>query len=298
MENMPTDKRARQKTARREKLEAERRALKRQLLLRRSLWAVGIAAVVIASVAYLTNSGGPAKSTTTIMATTSTTSASGATTSTTTGSSGTTTTTPVTSTTVASTITQQQADRTAMAAGCPASTATRVNTLSWASAPAMAISTTKKYYADVVTTAGNFTIKLNAAAAPLTVNNFVFLAQHNYYHCVIFHRVITGFVVQGGDPTGTGMGGPGYQFADELPPTGNPTYPLLSVAMANSGANTNGSQFFVVTGPSGENLPNSYSLFGNVTTGYSVVQALDAAGSSGGTPSVTHRMLSVTIRSN
>lgn len=193
--------------------------------------------------------------------------------------------------------TQVQADTIAMNRGCPASTAERVNTKSWSSEPAMSIDATTTYTADVSTTAGKFTITLDPAAAPHTVNNFVFLARQHYYDCVIFHRVIPGFVVQGGDPTGTGAGGPGYSFVDELP-TGS--YPLYSVAMANSGANTNGSQFFIVTGTSGESLPPNYSLFGQVTSGTEAVKLLNDQGNAdpnaGGVPPlVTHRILSITI---
>ena len=164
----------------------------------------------------------------------------------------------------------------------------------------MTIKASKQYYADVVTTAGSFTISLDAVNAPKTTNNFVYLAKHEYFHCIIFHRAIPGFMVQTGDPTGTGSGGPGYSFADELP-TG--PYPLYSVAMANSGPNTNGSQFFIVTGASGQSLPDSYSRFGQVTTGQDTLQKLDAAGnadpaSNGVPPLVTHRILSVTIRTN
>ena len=193
--------------------------------------------------------------------------------------------------------TQAQADALAVKAGCPASTSTRVNTLSWKSAPAMTINKAKTYYAHFVTTAGDFVVRLDAAHAPVTVNNFVFLAEHKFYDCVIFHRVIPGFVVQGGDPTGTGTGGPGYTIADELPKSASPTYPLYSVAMANTGQpHTGGSQFFIVTGSSGEALPNSYSLFGQVVSGQSVLKTINDAGSSSGQPpTITHRMLSVTI---
>ncbi len=107
---------------------------------------------------------------------------------------------------------------------------------------------------------------------PKTVNNFVFLALHHYYDGVIFHRVIDGFMCQGGDPTGTGRGGPGYKFEDELPKAGQ--YELGSVAMANAGPNTNGSQFFIVSGPSGVRLPPQYSLFGQVVKGMEVVEEM------------------------
>ncbi len=100
---------------------------------------------------------------------------------------------------------------------------------------------------------GTMTIALDPIAAPKTVNSFVFLARYHYYDGIVFHRIIPGFVLQGGDPTGTGTGGPGYQFADELPKPGR--YELGSLAMANAGPNTNGSQFFVISGPDGMRLP-------------------------------------------
>ena len=98
----------------------------------------------------------------------------------------------------------------------------------------------------------------------------------------MFHRVIPGFVLQGGDPTGTGTGGPGYRFDDELPRPGR--YELGSLAMANAGPNTNGSQFFIISGPSGVRLPPQYSLFGKVVSGLDVVAAIDAVGTSSGQP--------------
>ena len=166
---------------------------------------------------------------------------------------------------------QAQANEVAVKAGCPASTKTTVNTQKYPSAPAMAIDTSKTYTATVVTTAGTFDISLDAKTAPTTVNNFVFLANKGYYHCVIFHRVIPQFMDQTGDPTGTGEGGPGYTIKDENPPkaaNAAQQYPLGSVAMANTGQpNSGGSQFFIVSGPQGESLPNTYALFGSVTSG-------------------------------
>ena len=219
------------------------------------------------------------------------------------------TTTTTTSTTIASTTTttialtaaqkaaQVTANAKAVTAGCPAATTKRVNSLTWSKAPAMTIDTSKIYYAHFTTTAGNFVIKLDTATAPITTNNFVFLAEHQFYNCVIFHRVIPGFVIQGGDPTGTGQGGPGYTIADELPKTASPQYPLYSVAMANEGsAHTGGSQFFIVTGTAGEKLGPTYSLFGEVVSGQSVVKQINDFGSTAGVPpNVTERMLTVTI---
>ena len=115
--------------------------------------------------------------------------------------------------------------------------------------PAMGIDPSKRYTATLDTSLGEIVIALDAVKAPKTVNNFVFLALHHYYDGVIFHRIINGFMCQGGDPTGTGRGGPGYRFEDELPKPRE--YQIGSVAMANAGPNTNGSQFFLVSGPVG-----------------------------------------------
>src|ERR1044071_2489127 len=123
-------------------------------------------------------------------------------------------------------------------------------------APEMGIDTSKRYTATLDTSLGQIVIALDALNAPKTVNNFVFLAAQHYYDGVIFHRIIKGFMCQGGDPTGTGRGGPGYRFADELPRPGR--YEIGSVAMANAGPHTNGSQFFIVSGQSGVGLPPQY----------------------------------------
>ena len=116
--------------------------------------------------------------------------------------------------------------------------------------------------------------------APKTVNNFVYLALHHYYDGVIFHRIINGFMCQGGDPTGTGRGGPGYRFEDELPKRGE--YQIGSVAMANAGPNTNGSQFFLVSGPSGVGLPPQYSLFGQIVKGLDVLEQMQGVRTASG----------------
>jgi cyclophilin family peptidyl-prolyl cis-trans isomerase len=139
-------------------------------------------------------------------------------------------------------------------------------------APEMGIDPGKRYTATLDTSVGEIVIALDAVKAPNTVNNFVFLALNHFYDGVIFHRIINGFMCQGGDPTGTGRGGPGYQFADELPKAGQ--YQIGSVAMANSGINTNGSQFFLVSGPSGTGLPPAYSLFGQIVKGLEVLDEM------------------------
>lgn len=133
-----------------------------------------------------------------------------------------------------------------------------------------------RYEAVLRTNAGDFTISLLAEQAPVTVNNFVSLARDGFYDGVIFHRIIESFMIQSGDPTGTGRGGPGYRFADELPPA-MPYEPGV-VAMANAGPNTNGSQFFVCTGEQSRHLNNSpnYSVFGKVIDGMDIVKKIAA----------------------
>ena len=164
---------------------------------------------------------------------------------------------------------------------------------SWSSPPPMSVDPAKRYTAEMVTSKGTMVIALDPDAAPKTVNNFVFLAREGFYDGVTFHRVIPGFVLQGGDPQGTGTGGPGYKFEDELPKPGR--YELGSLAMANAGPNTNGSQFFVISGPDGMRLPPQYSLFGKVVKGLDVVAAIDAIGTRSGSPSETVTIESVTI---
>jgi cyclophilin family peptidyl-prolyl cis-trans isomerase len=139
----------------------------------------------------------------------------------------------------------------------------------------LCIDPSKTYLATFDTSQGSFTVRLLADKAPGTVNNFVALARWKYFDGTTCHRVIEDFVVQCGDPTATGSGGPGYSFADELP--GNGEYKIGSLAMANSGPNTNGSQFFIITGNNGASLPPSYSLFGEVVEGLDTAVAAMAA---------------------
>lgn len=169
-----------------------------------------------------------------------------------------------------------------MAIECPQPDGSSPKTQRFAAEPPMCIDPAKRYTAEMVTSKGTMVISLNPSMAPKTVNSFVFLARYHYFEGIIFHRVIPGFVLQGGDPQGTGTGGPGYNFADELPPPGR--YELGSLAMANAGPNTNGSQFFIISGPDGMQLPPSYSLFGKVVSGLDVVAAIDALGSRSGKP--------------
>ncbi len=138
-------------------------------------------------------------------------------------------------------------------------------------APPLSIDPDATYTATIATSCGDIVVELDAAQAPETVNNFVFLAREGFYDGLTFHRVVTGFVIQGGDPEGDGRGGPGYSVPDELPDDG---YPPGSVAMANAGPDTSGSQFFIVTGRA--ELPNAYSRFGTVTEGLDAARAIEA----------------------
>ena len=137
----------------------------------------------------------------------------------------------------------------------------------------MAVDAEKQYQATISTSLGDMVAFLYPQRAPETVNNFVNLARHHYYDGLVFHRVIQGFMIQGGCPQGTGTGGPGYKFADELPQRGQ--YEIGSLAMANAGPNTNGSQFFIVSGSSGVGLPPQYSLFGKLISGLDVLDAIE-----------------------
>ena len=138
--------------------------------------------------------------------------------------------------------------------------------------PEMAIDTNKKYTATFTTSRGEIVCELFAKDAPKTVNNFVFLANEKFYDGTVFHRVIADFMVQGGDPTGTGRGGPGYRFEDET--KGNPNkHQVGSLSMANAGPNTNGSQFFI-THVATNWLDGKHTVFGKVTKGQDVVNAV------------------------
>lgn len=279
---MSTEKRQRQKAGRQARLEAEAKALKRKQRVRRII-TLAIVALVIAGIAALVTSGSnkPAAShsTTTTKASTTTTVPAPK------GGSGNTSPSAITT-----------------SADCPASFTATLNKPSYASYPPMTIDPSKTYTATITTDVGPFTVQLDPKTAPKAVNSFVFLADHHFFDCVTFHRVIPGFVDQTGDPTGTGTGGPGYQFTETGPAKANPQYPLGSVAMANSNnpattdPTTNGSQFFIVAGSQGENLAPNYTLFGKVISGMSVVEKINAGGSASGVPpTVLHRMVSVTV---
>ncbi|MGO8870828.1 MAG: peptidylprolyl isomerase, partial [Acidimicrobiales bacterium] len=211
---MPTDKRQRQKAGRQARLEAEQKAQKRRQNLRRVITVVVVAAVVV-GISYVIFKPSKSKA--------------AAATSTTVASTTTTTTHPA----PAGGSGDKSPSAVTTSADCPTNFSATLNKPSYPSYPPTTVDPSKTYTVTVTTDIGPFTIQLDPQQAPKTVNNFLFLANQHFYDCVVFHRVIPGFVDQTGDPTGTGAGGPGYQFADELPKTATPQYPLGSVAMAN-----------------------------------------------------------------
>lgn len=146
------------------------------------------------------------------------------------------------------------------------------NTKQWPTPPAMTIDPKKRYRAIFKTAKGNIEVDLLADKAPKTVNNFVFLARQGFYDNTTFHRVIADFMAQGGDPTGTGSGGPGYQFEDEIVPSLRFDNAGI-LAMANAGPNTNGSQFFITYGATPW-LNGRHTIFGKVTKGMDVLKSL------------------------
>ncbi len=184
-----------------------------------------------------------------------------------------------------------------------AATAPTGGTMKWNTPPAMTIDTAKDYKATIKTNKGDIVIQLFAKDSPKTANNFIFLARQGFYDGVKFHRVIKGFMIQTGDPQGTGAGGPGYKFVDELPTKFS--YDPGIVAMANAGPNTNGSQFFICSGPQAKNLDSypNYTQFGRVISGMDVVGKIEnvqvgkryAGDPETSTPTEDVHMISVTI---
>jgi peptidyl-prolyl cis-trans isomerase B (cyclophilin B) len=279
---VPSEKRARQRAAREARLAAEAQSQKRRKQIRNGIIVVVIAAVIVGIVFLVSgNNNKNVASQSNVDKTTTTVAASKA----------------------SDAKLQAQANEAAVKAGCPASpkTPTAAASQKYTAAPPMTIDTSKTYTATFKTTTGTFVASLNTTAAPKTVNNFVFLANKGYFNCGSFFRVIPGFVLQTGNPAQTNSGTePGYTIPDELPPkAANPAqqYPLGSLVMANTGQpNSGGSQFFIVAGSQGEALPNTYSLFGQVTSGMSVVTTIDNQGSASGIPpNVTQRIISLTI---
>lgn len=162
-------------------------------------------------------------------------------------------------------------------AECPAADNSSERITSFGAEPPMCIDDSKTYSAVIKTTLGDISVDLDAAKAPSTVNNFVFLSRYHFYEGAPFHRIIEGFMIQGGDAVGPapGTGSPGYAIEEEPPEPGE--YKVGSIAMAKTAApKSTGSQFFIVTGPQGEGLPPEYSLFGEVTEGLDVVKAIEA----------------------
>jgi cyclophilin family peptidyl-prolyl cis-trans isomerase len=271
---VPSEKRARQRAAREVRLAQEAQRQKRRKQVRNVIILVVVAGAIV-GIAFAVSAGNNGSKS---ASTTTTTSAKQAT----------------------NARLQAQANAVAVKAGCPASPTQAANHQTYSAEPPMTIDTSKNYSATVVTTTGTFTIELDAKAAPHTVNNFVFLADKGYYNCNSFFRVIPGFVNQTGNPAQTNQGGLPYTLPSEnLPPAGSagkPTYSVGSVAMATSANGVSGDQFFIVAGPQGESLGNTYPLFGLVSSGLNVVQTINQQGSQSGVPpDVTQRMISVTI---
>ncbi len=161
---------------------------------------------------------------------------------------------------------------------CPEEDGSSPRTVNFTGPPPVCIDESATYTASFDTNFGEITAELDAEKAPMTVNNFVFLARHHYYDGTLFHRVISDFMIQGGDATGNppGTGGPGYTIEEEVPNEGE--YQVGSLAMAKRpDPGTTGAQFFIVTGPNGEGLPPLYSLFGQVTEGLEIVEAIEAS---------------------
>ena len=280
-----------------QKQAARERALKRKQLVRRVLSLVVLAAAIIGIVVALSLTGGSGKKKTASKSTS--------------GKSSTTSTT-VAGSTPSSTFappTTQPLTTAAVAPTCPSASETK-RIVWFTKAPPNCISQTSVWDATFDTSLGSFVVQMDAAKSYAAVNNFVFLAEWNYYNGTFFHRVIPGFVVQGGDPTGTGTGGPhafpGYSFTGNTPPAACKTTPSTAgcyqpgdLAMANStGPSTNGSQFFVVL-PGGQNTLNTepnYTDFGHVVSGMSVVDKIGADGSSSGTPKVKIYLLKVAVK--
>jgi cyclophilin family peptidyl-prolyl cis-trans isomerase len=180
------------------------------------------------------------------------------------------TTRPTTAPALAHSATPKPQPTATRAAAAP--TAASAGVKSWSQPPAMSSDPKKKYTATIVTDKGEIQIQLYADKAPNAVNSFVFLARQHFFDGVTFHRVVPGFMAQAGDPTGTGRGGPGYKFADEIDPTLKHDAAGV-VAMANSGANTNGSQFYITYAPQ-PHLDGGFTIFGRVTAGMDVASNL------------------------
>ncbi len=277
---VPSEKRARQRAMREIRQADEQRRARRRKTIRRG--SIGLAVLIaVGGITYaITATSGGAKKPAAARAVHAT------------------TTVPATST--SATPTTAPVSHTAVAPTCPPAGGAAKRVIAFTKAPPMCISPTAVFNATVKSTAGTFVIHLDAAASPLAVNNFVFLARYHFFNGIVFHRVIPGFVVQGGDPTGTGAGGPGYSFTGNLPPAScsakGDCYPTWTVAMANSGTtSSDGSQFFIVLPGGGTQLSRNYTVIGTVTSGRTAVEKIAAGGSASGTPKILYRMTQVTV---
>ena len=297
---MPSEKRARQRAAREQKQAVIEKDRKRRRYLRRGL-TLGVAAALIVLIVFLVSGSGKknAGSTTTTKPGTSSTSS----------STSTSTSTTVTSTTFATPVTQPLTAA-AVVPTCPPAGGSAKRVVWFTKAPPACITRTSVFDATFTTSVGKMIVRMPAAASFAAVNNFVFLARWQYFNGTFFHRVIPGFVVQGGDPTGTGSGGPhgfpGYEYTGNTPPascTKKPDqaacYQPGDLALANSaGPTTDSSQFFFVL-PGGQTTLNgepNYTIFGKVVSGLSVMEKIGSYGSSSGTPTVKVYLLSVTVK--
>ncbi len=285
---MPSEKRARQRALRAEKQAIIQKHHQRRKTLRRSVWGAIIIGGIVLIVVLIQVSGNPPKK-------------AAGTTSTTKAATTTTTTFPVPSTVPLTSA--------AVEPKCaPKNNTKRV--VWFKKAPPACIKKSSVWDATFDTSVGDFTVKMDAASSFAAVNNFVFLAEWDYFNGTFFHRIIPGFVVQGGDPTGTGSGGthqlPGYSYTGNTPPkscTTKPTqaacYHVGDIAMANtSGPKTNGSQFFLVL-PGGQTTLNkepNYTDFGTVVSGLATVEKLGTYGTSAGTPTTKVYLLKVTLK--
>ena len=278
---MPTQKRERKKQGHQARQAAIAAARKRQQKRSRAIAGGFLAVVLVAGVAVLVNPGGDDQDV---------------------ASTGPTTTIRGGATT---TVAKKPVELPPVAQGasikgdtpCPPTDGSAQRTTSFEKPPPLCVAVARTYTAEMQTSKGTMTIDLDVKNATKTVNNFVVLARYKYYDGIAFHRIIPGFVIQGGDPLQNGGGGPGYRFEDELPKAGS--YKIGSLAMANSGANTNGSQFFIIAGDAGVSLPPQYSLFGQVTQGLEVVEAIEEVGIPGaeaGKPSEVVKILTVNIK--
>jgi cyclophilin family peptidyl-prolyl cis-trans isomerase len=179
--------------------------------------------------------------------------------------------------------------------GCDNKVPTPGKPQTYSSAPKMTIDRAKTYTATMTTTCGTIKLQLDAKNAPIATNNFVFLAQKHFYDGLKWHRVVKGFVIQGGDPKGDGSGGPGYTVKGETPSDG---YPLGSIAAAkgtNDPPGSMGSQFFIVTGQNGTTLPHDYARWGKVTAGFDVAQKMESLSNGDGPPTHPLYIFKVTI---